>query len=344
MKKSTYTYQQIAQEYEQKIASGEWQPGQRLPTVNDLAESSSYSKVTVNRALRLLADKGVIIMKRGAGISVAERERSRVIGLLIGPSIIEPRQSPFASAIVKSSMMIYRENRQSYRLYIENPALMNEGIPSKELQEDLKNHRLSGLIMAHCNAPKTIPSSKLFLDNPIPLVDISGDEFVDHTVGFKASDQLDQAFATAKEHGCSSMGILSLYSTANPERVKELSGQYGIAVRKRWIIRSTQSGLSHEEAGFINLQGLWNQHPQPEAIFITDDVVAKGATQALLKCCPDPSKLPLVIVISNRNADLFYPVPVIRLEVDTRAMAEAAYNLIKELMDNPNMEPRHIKA
>jgi len=47
----------------ERIASGDYQPGQQLPTVGDLAESLSVSRATVVKALARLQEDGYVVSR-----------------------------------------------------------------------------------------------------------------------------------------------------------------------------------------------------------------------------------------------------------------------------------------
>ena len=68
-------YQQIKRVIQQRIASGEWQPGQKLPSENDLVVALDVSRMTINRALRELTQQGLIKRIHGLGSFVAETPR-----------------------------------------------------------------------------------------------------------------------------------------------------------------------------------------------------------------------------------------------------------------------------
>jgi GntR family histidine utilization transcriptional repressor len=53
-----------------KITSGEWAPGGLVPNEMDLAETYGCARATVNRAMRELADEGLIERRRKAGTRV----------------------------------------------------------------------------------------------------------------------------------------------------------------------------------------------------------------------------------------------------------------------------------
>lgn len=68
-------YRQIKNVIQQRIASGEWQAGQKLPSENDLVAALDVSRMTINRALRELTQEGLIKRVHGLGSFVAETPR-----------------------------------------------------------------------------------------------------------------------------------------------------------------------------------------------------------------------------------------------------------------------------
>ncbi len=53
-------YEIVAADLRRRIATGEWQSGEALPTVAALAEHYGVSKATVTRTLRTLAGEGLV--------------------------------------------------------------------------------------------------------------------------------------------------------------------------------------------------------------------------------------------------------------------------------------------
>lgn len=68
-------YQQIKAHIEQKIATGEWTAGEKLPSENELAVALDVSRMTINRALRELTQEGLINRVHGIGSFIAEKPR-----------------------------------------------------------------------------------------------------------------------------------------------------------------------------------------------------------------------------------------------------------------------------
>jgi molybdate-binding protein/DNA-binding transcriptional regulator YhcF (GntR family) len=78
-------FTQIVERLRQMVAAGQLQPGQRLPTVRQLAESLSISPGTVVKAYRELEQDGVIQSRRGGG--------TVVVGQASDPRLLTIRQT-----------------------------------------------------------------------------------------------------------------------------------------------------------------------------------------------------------------------------------------------------------
>ncbi|MEO1366175.1 MAG: GntR family transcriptional regulator, partial [Acidobacteriota bacterium] len=68
-------YQQIKDRIAGRIARGEWTPGQRIPSENEIVRELGVSRMTVNRALREMAQEGHLLRVAGVGTFVAEPPR-----------------------------------------------------------------------------------------------------------------------------------------------------------------------------------------------------------------------------------------------------------------------------
>ncbi len=68
-------YRQIKERIRERIDSGEWRAGQKLPSENELVAALGVSRMTINRALRELTEAGLVRRVHGLGSFVAERPR-----------------------------------------------------------------------------------------------------------------------------------------------------------------------------------------------------------------------------------------------------------------------------
>jgi GntR family transcriptional regulator len=65
-------YLQIMEQVRRRIAIGDWQPGDELPSIRALAASVQVSVITVKRAYLELERSGIIVTRQGKGSFVAE--------------------------------------------------------------------------------------------------------------------------------------------------------------------------------------------------------------------------------------------------------------------------------
>jgi GntR family transcriptional regulator len=64
-------YLQIMEQIKQRIAVGDWCPGQEIPSIRQLAVELRVSVITVKRAYLELDREGVIVTQHGKGSTVA---------------------------------------------------------------------------------------------------------------------------------------------------------------------------------------------------------------------------------------------------------------------------------
>jgi GntR family transcriptional regulator len=66
-------YRQVAERLRTAIVSGEYEPGQALPSEETLAREYGLNRTTINKAVRLLATEGLVVIEHGRGTRVRER-------------------------------------------------------------------------------------------------------------------------------------------------------------------------------------------------------------------------------------------------------------------------------
>lgn len=85
--KSATLNQRIRSEIEERILSGEWPPGFRIPFEHELMEQYDCSRMTVNKVLTTLAENGMIERRRRAGSFVARRSPEQELVTLEIPDV-----------------------------------------------------------------------------------------------------------------------------------------------------------------------------------------------------------------------------------------------------------------
>jgi GntR family histidine utilization transcriptional repressor len=104
--------QNIASEVRRRIVEREWRQGDRIPDEADLATEFGAARATVNKALQLLADEGLLDRRRRAGTRVAVnpvhkatfsipivREQIEHGGMAYSHRVVAQRRSPVPSEV-----------------------------------------------------------------------------------------------------------------------------------------------------------------------------------------------------------------------------------------------------
>ena len=68
-----FPYVQLADRLRERISSGEFGPGEKLPTIDEIVAGTGLSPMTIRRAYRVLADEGLVRVVKGRGTFVARR-------------------------------------------------------------------------------------------------------------------------------------------------------------------------------------------------------------------------------------------------------------------------------
>src|SRR5258708_36728394 len=78
-------YQQVANALRAAILTRKFAPGEKLPPGNELAQYYKVARMTVQQAMRLLKDEGLIVSRQGSGVYV----RSRTTRAIAPPPLVE---------------------------------------------------------------------------------------------------------------------------------------------------------------------------------------------------------------------------------------------------------------
>jgi GntR family transcriptional regulator len=90
-------YLQVADFICEKVLTGVWRDGDKLPAVKDLAVLTSVNPNTVIKALTWLQDNGILTTQRGVGYFLTEGAASKTLSLKRRQFIEEDLPDVFAS-------------------------------------------------------------------------------------------------------------------------------------------------------------------------------------------------------------------------------------------------------
>lgn len=98
-------HKRIRAEVSERILSGAWPPGHRVPSEHELMAEYGCSRMTVNKALAPLAEQGLIVRRRKAGSFVARpRIHSVVLDIPDIAAEVSARGEPYAYELLSRTV------------------------------------------------------------------------------------------------------------------------------------------------------------------------------------------------------------------------------------------------
>ena len=117
-KESQAIYLQIAELVCDNVLSGLWKPGDRIPSIRELAESIEVNPNTVVRTYAYLQDQGIIQNQRGIGYFLTDRAREVTTDLK--RRSFESRDLPQVFRTMELLRMSFDDLRQLYAAHRRN--------------------------------------------------------------------------------------------------------------------------------------------------------------------------------------------------------------------------------
>jgi len=98
----TTLYQLVKDHIRQKIHAGKWKPGDRIPSEHEFVAELGVSRMTVHRALREMAEQGILVRYAGIGTFIAEeRPQSGLLKVTNIASEIRARGHEYACDVIR---------------------------------------------------------------------------------------------------------------------------------------------------------------------------------------------------------------------------------------------------
>jgi DNA-binding LacI/PurR family transcriptional regulator len=329
--------QQLRRTLWQEIASGRWPVGERIPTLDLLEQRFRYSRMTISRAIRELAAQGLLETRGKAGTFVRCAPDGATLGILANFQSDSFSRQPFALTVTQLLETALLAAGQRVRVYPESAGFLDGTAgPCAALADDLRHQALAGLITVASNLPeweRRHPERRLH----VPTVNISYHP-ARYRVYYDFAAAADAGLAALLAAGHRRLGMIGSPHPGMAPRFAERARAAGCEVRREWLHTHAVATIG-EEYGFRALHRLWQSPERPTALFVPDDIAAKGVCQAALALgLRLPADLDLVYQ-ANTGIDHFYPFPLRRIVLDLPALAAAAIGLVQQVIANPDLPP-----
>lgn len=327
------------------IAQGRWEPGQRLPSIKQMAGEFGISSATAQSAVHQLTRDGFVQAQDRRGLFVANRPPNRNRFALVFPSR-ESELRPWSlywKALAKAAEEIEKSVGLEFPIFYDEEFGPNSR-DYDELVGAVTTDCVAGIIFAH--SPHMMRGTPV-LDHPgIPRVAfMSGSGIPGVTsVSSEPVKWLDTALQHLASRGKRRVAIL-LHSagesgrTNEPQIIRDLRAslrQRGMETRNIWI-QSVAPFYSDWASHIMEL--MFTAHPEhrPDALIIHDDNLAESAQRGLAAAhVRVPSDLEIVV-----NCNYPCPPPAVfqmhRLGVDAREiLTQCVLMMLNQRREKPS--------
>lgn len=347
---TTTTDQQIEKQIRLMIVQGKLLPGTKLPPVKDMARKWRVSCNSITKAMKRLAIDGFIESHPKLGAFVREPTSRGVIGILMGNSLTDESSFFCRSIYGKLRKSIESDNNRNWicRVYDNlSEARSKNDIPASLAYQnfiwDLKNYGFKGLVKLYGGLDK---EEEVVLKDSLPrarfgVIPATSDLMLDF------GDFARQSTKFILSRNVKNIAYVRIFQNWR-EGTSDLDAIKGVisASGKNIIFKTIQlENESTHPAGIQNLacekiSALIDDCKRskgsiPEALLISDDIAAKGATMALL----DKNIESLVVVMSNSGIEHAYGLPVVKYEFSTQEIAEVLIDILKKRIAGVPLPP-----
>jgi LacI family repressor for deo operon, udp, cdd, tsx, nupC, and nupG len=334
--------EQLHRQFTWLIASGEFKPGDKLPTIRRLAQQLSINMHTVRSAYLQLEKDGLVRTRQGSGSQVLEfaplplmklasLKRTYTIGVIL-PGLSNPFYHEFLQGveevISQEQLMLFvcnaHDDPEEYRRYYAQ----------------LSVRHVDGIIIAsYYERMKVGQPSSAFL----PVVVVDWPECPRPTVNLDLEDAAYQAVRHLLWHGHRRIGQVTY--TGKSANVLAIEAGYqralqekGIALDESLIVRMPAFDVLSGESG---AQQLLRLNEPPTAIFAVADMLALGVMKALKKariCIPE--QMALASLDNIPLADLVEP-GLTTVSLPARQMGVEAMRMLQAVIDGKKLPVEH---
>jgi len=273
--------QQVVRTLRKRILTGTYIPGAKLPTVDDLVAEFSFSRTTMQLAIRQLQDEGFVTTVNRKGLFATEKPPHLFrVGTAYGCFQDDTKWTKFYSLCEQETRRIFqkRHGMESVAYFGLNPDHHDEDY--SRLMADISSCRLAGLVV-HRSARHLLPKLKAHPNIPIAPLNINRQEsgglpvIRTDTVQF-----LHRALDALRKEGCKRLAVINLthLSVISAENIRKA----GFSTRPHWIQLVGAETLEHLDA-LIALLFDYPASQRPDGLLIANDHLTEGAVSALGK-------------------------------------------------------------
>ncbi len=332
----------ISRHYRGMIRTGRLEPGSRLPSTQELAERWQTHAPVVQVAMAALVKEGLLKRTPGVGTVVLDVPAGLShVGVLLPQGLFEHVEGAYMRRLCHEIERQLCDTGKMSTFIIRDPLPRGDTdsesihLP-RELIEKADRRDIQAVVVPVSSAEEVPVLRKL----PVPVSVVTGMD-VPFRISFDDLTAVEQAMRALKEKGCRRVGIIDVHALAIEHQpgvctqarlhhlhVRQCAESMGLEMREEWTINAVRGDelldVSHERYGYESFMRIWRREgPKPDALFVNEDIVARGALMAILQLRVDVPRQLQLAVYQNKGLNMLCPLPATFIEWDVARIAGA---------------------
>lgn len=328
-------YKLILSDMIHNIEKGIWARNAPIPPIGELEKMYPGSRMTILKTMHLLEKEGYVRVQHGRGTKVRNELPLKYIGILCGDNIFSSPPPYYSAALCNTLSEKFKELGFQAKIYIVENYDTNSDYPNASLGDDIENNKLKALAIVSTGRLENFCNE--LLKQNMPFVDIGGNTQTVQHCTLNHTDFIKSSIKYLQKKGKRKIAVMGTVLNEDSEIYMDQnlkkSAQWFYADKSNhdgsYSIGKNTDMVNYEELGFKCMKEIIQSKIKIDALIICDDILAKGAAQALYgaKQVAD-LKFP-VLTKANTKVELFYPTKFIKYEFDTEKFIKL---VVKQLM------------
>ncbi len=319
-------YRKVYRTLRGRILSGAYEPGEQIETEQTLTRQFKASIITIRQAEQMLEDEGLLDKQQGRGtfVPLSVKQHLKILGVC-GLNLIQGlshRMGPYFS-----NLIVFSQEEAATRGVQFETVWLSSSEPERARaycdEESLRNYM--GFLFFACstNHPLVKRVQELRMRYAVITAYARPEEPRQVWLDYPEAIRLALAEFTGKAR--SPLVVMGIdYSRAEVETILRSSGCPTASI----YLPGDETRYNFEAAGYHRMRELIASGADLSRILFLDDVVAQGATRAMLKAGFREKDVELVI-ISSKEELLPLGFPATLVIHDTREEVSHAFSILE---------------
>ncbi len=317
--------------------------GDVLPPQVHLRRELGFSNNSLDPAMRLLVDMGLLTRRTCRGTEIVSLEPLQRLTWTIGLAVMDlPIQGPgaFTAWLVHALQSLLSKRHCACHTYfrVEEPKWPHhrlEDFPG--FAADVEDRAIDGMIIL---PTLDAQGQSAFAAAGIPLLHCGFQEEMPFAALLDFRGMIAAAAAALVAGGARRLALfdssIRLDADAFDRLVRKtagVSGRNGLSTEKPCLVPPGVEGGGQVARALLQLPPA----RRPDALIVTDDFAATGVAQVLAS---QADYRPGLAVSANKQLPQLWPMPVMRFEFDIDELAARAVQMLQDTLLNPETPPR----